>query len=253
MFEQELYETVLVLSAAVNVALAGGLMLENVFYRDYEVYRRSRMLTALTMFFFGVGFFLHYLLEWRSVWPAGASALSVTYFHVGGVLFSWSHTSLLNPAYLTKKIVRRDLIILIIGVATYWQNAVAGIAMAGFSIFFVHAAWLSYVLYGTLLRVRRQLHELPMTDSNSRWWTEETRASVFSFQASIQVSCYLIVLFGLGSVAVTAFFSTEQWPFTMLLCLGMVVFCYIFYELNQYGMVVEAGTNATEDVVKLQN
>jgi len=32
--------------------------------------------------------------------------------------------------------------------------------------------------------------------------------------------------------------------------LGIAVFCYIYYGLTNYGAVIEAGTNATEDVAE---
>ena len=38
------------------------------------------------------------------------------------------------------------------------------------------------------------------------------------------------------------------WPYTVLLCLGIAVFCYIFYALEEYGSVIESATNATEEL-----
>jgi hypothetical protein len=36
-------------------------------------------------------------------------------------------------------------------------------------------------------------------------------------------------------------------PYTVLLCMGIAVYCYIFYSLTEYGNAIEASTCATED------
>jgi len=119
MFETELYHTLLILAAISNLSMAASLLHGNLSYGDYTVYRWARRLVALCFTVFAIGFFLHAHFEWRTTWPAAASALSVSYFHVGGVLFGWSHTSLMRPDYLTKKVVLRDLIILVVGLMSY--------------------------------------------------------------------------------------------------------------------------------------
>jgi hypothetical protein len=115
-------------------------------------------------------------------------------------------------------------------------------------IFFAHALYISAVFYRTLHRVRQLTKRMPKSQSNTSWWTDENRLQVIGFQRSIRISCHLIVLFGLGSIVVTACFPTQQWPYTVLLTLGIAVFCYIFYGLADYGAVIDAGTNVTEDI-----
>ena len=200
---EQLYNIVLLVAAVANIVMGCSLLDGNKGYPDYEVYRRSRMLTALTYLVFAAGFIAHSKLEWRLLWPAGASALSVTYFHIGAVLFGWSHISLLNPNYLTRHIVIRDVAILVVGIVTCW-TAAAYFSLVAFhlslTIFFLHALYISYIFYRTLLRVRRLTGALPQSDANARWWTAENRMMVIGFQRSIRVSCHLIVIFGLGSV-----------------------------------------------------
>ena len=250
--EHNIYSLTLIVSAIVNLALAVALLHNNYLFSDYQVYRRSRTLTALTFSIFAIGFLLHYHFEWRTSWPAAASALSVSYFHIAGVLFSWSHISLLNPYYLTRHVVVRDVIILIIGIVAYWGVAFTHtsyfILHAAFSIFFLHAFYISSVFYRTLHRIRHKVKTMPVSVDNATWWTEENKLMVVGFQRSIRMSCHFIVLFGLGSIAVTAAFPTQYWPYTVLLILGILVFCFIFYGLTEYGCVIDAGTNATEDV-----
>lgn len=251
---EQLYNIVLLVAAVANIVMGCSLLDGNKGYPDYEVYRRSRMLTAFTFLVFAAGFIAHSKLEWRLLWPAGASALSVTYFHIGAVLFGWSHISLLNPGYLTRHIVIRDVAILVVGIVTCWTTAIYALPMLNyaFAVFFAHAFYISYIFYRTLLRVRRLTTALPQSDVNARWWTAQNRLMVIGFQRSIRVSCHLIVIFGLGSIVITAMFPTEQWPYTVLMTLGIAVFCYIYYGLTNYGSVIEAGTNATEDIIHRQ-
>ena len=254
MIEQQLYNIILLIAALTNTVMGCSLLLGNSSYSDYHVYQRSRLFTALTFLIFAAGFIAHSQLGWRTEWPAGASALSVSYFHMAGVLFSWSHISLLNPNYLTRSVVVRDTVILVIGLIAYWSSALltpSGEAGRGlFLIFFAHALYISYILYNTLLRVRHLTKRLPKSEENARWWTDENRLMVIGFQRSIRVSCHLIVIFGLGSILVTAAFPTQRSPYIVLMALGIAVFCYIYYGLTNYGSVIEAGTNATEDVAE---
>lgn len=251
MIIQNFYNIILLIAAALNVIMSCQLLAGNASYDSYTVYRRSRLLTALTFLIFAVGFIAHSQLGWRATWPVGASALSVSYFHTAAVLFGWSHISLLNPGYLTRRIVVRDITILVVGIIAYWTTAVSfSFVTFHFSllIFFLHALYISFVFYYTLVRVRVKTGRLPQSDDNARWWTDDNRMMVMGFQRSIRVSCHLIIIFGLGSSVVTAAFPTEQWPYIILMALGIVVFCYIYYGLTNYGTVIEAGTNATEDI-----
>lgn len=253
MIIQNLYNIILLIAAGANITMGCALLAGNSSYGDYTVYRRSRLLTALTFLIFAAGFIAHCRLGWRATWPAGASALSVSYFHMAAVLFGWSHISLLNPNYLTRRIVVRDIVILVVGIIAYWTVATcSSLVTFHFSllIFFLHALYISYIFYHTLVRVRVMTGQLPQSDDNARWWTDDNRTMVMRFQRSIRVSCHLIIIFGLGSIVVTAAFPNEQWPYIILMALGIAVFCYIYYGLTNYGTVIEAGTNATEDVAE---
>lgn len=257
MIEQGLYHITLLIAAAANVVMGCSLLDGNSSYHDYIVYRRSRLFTALCYLIFAAGFVAHSQLGWRTEWPVGASALSVSYFHVAAVLFGWSHISLLNPSYLTHRVVVRDISILTVGLIAYWTTALltpsGEVGKGGFLIFFAHALYISYIFYSTLIRVRPLTKRLPQSDGNARWWTDENRSGVIVFQRSIRISCHLIVIFGLGSIVVTAAFPTGQWPYIILMTLGIAVFCYIYYALTNYGSVIEAGTNATEDINSTDN
>jgi len=249
--EQQLYDTTLLIGAVINLMIAFVLLHNNYWYRDYEVYHRSRQFSAIVYLAFAVGFLLHAHYGWRMTCPAAASALSVSYFHIGAVFFGWSHTSLLKPDYLTRRIVVRDLTILLAGITAYWTAATnyeLCIMNCAFLFFFLHAPYIAFTFYRTYYRVRRSLSSRTVDGNAPRWWTEETKREVLSLHHSFVLCCHLIILFGLGSIVVTALFPTAVWPYTMLLCLGIAVFCYIFYALEEYGSVIESATNATEEL-----
>jgi hypothetical protein len=264
--EHQLYHTVLLLAGGINILIAIVLLYNNVWFRNYDVYRRARQLVAICYIIFAIGFFAHAHFCWRTLWPEAASALSVSYFHIGGVLFGWSHTSLMRPDYLTRRVVVRDLLILALGITAYWTAAFLSpsdygqtlnlsifgsfnISLFNLStiIFFLHAIYISYTFYHTYYRVSRNLSDRAADANAPRWWSPEVKRTVLSFHHSFLIGCHLIILFGIGSIAITAAFPNDIWPYTLLLILGILVFTYIFYSLTEYGNVIEAGTNATED------
>ena len=174
----ELYHIILLLAAGINFLIAFVLLYNNIWFRYYEVYRRARQLVALCYVIFAIGFALHAHFEWRTSWPAAASALSVSYFHIGGVLFGWSHTSLMHPNYLTRKVVLRDLIILLVGLASYWSAVVTDelcMMNYAFLIFFFHASLITFIFYRTYFQVRRNLLRMPTDEKAPKWWTPEAK------------------------------------------------------------------------------
>lgn len=246
--EYELYRTVLILGAVINFLIAFALLHNNVYFSIYDIYHRSRSLVALNYTIFGIGFLLHVWFGWRISCPAAASALTVSYFHSGGVLFGWSHISLMRPDYLSRRIVVRDLSILAIGLVAYWTI----MADWTFLIFFIHASYIVFTFYRTYFKVRRSIVMMPADDHAPSWWTVETKQTVLGFHHSFVIACHLIVFFGLGSVAITAAFPYDIWPYILLMLAGIAVFCFIFYSLVEYGNIIDAATNATEDAVKFK-
>ena len=249
--EQNLYDIVLIIAAGFNLVMAFALVHNSLWFREYDVYRRSRLFSALVFVAFAVGFLLHSHYQWRASWPEAASALSVSYFHVGAVFFGWSHTSLMRPDYLTRCIVVRDLSILVVGIVACWLSAMGRLAIlhSEFSIFFVHSTYIAYVFYRTYFRVRRSLSDRTADDNAPRWWTAEAKREVLMSHNSFVIGGNLIILFGIGSIVFTAALPHAIWPYTVLLAVGTVVFCYIFYALEDYGNIIDAATHATEDAV----
>ena len=274
--ELQLYYTVLYLAGAINIMIALVLIHNNVYYADYDVYRRSRTLVAVNYAIFAVGFFLHAHFCLRFTNPVLASALSIAYFHSGGVLFGWSHISLMRPDYLTRRVVVRDLAILALGLVCYAAVGLSSLRPAvgltslrpavgcaaavpqplslplslplSFLIFFAHATYIAYTFYRTYYQVRRSIVHRPAADVP--WWTPEKKRTVLNRHHAFVIGCHLIIIFGLGSIALTAAFPHAIWPYTLLTAAGIVVFSYIFYALVEYGAVIDSAAGATEDASK---
>ena len=227
--ELALYDLSLLIVGGLDLAMAIGLLVNNYAYRHYPVYHRSRVLTAVFFAVFGIGLLLHYHFHWRQTCPPMAMALSLTYFHIAGVAITWSHTSLLNPRYLSRRVVARDVAFLIIGLPAYWLTA------AGVYIFLLHATLMTYDFYSTYYHLNR--HSFPTLG-------EVGGRAIFRWML---LSCHLIIFFGIGSIVFTYLLPTAIWPYSVLLCVGGLVFIYIYYSISEYGTVIDSATNAVED------
>lgn len=227
--EFELYDLSLLIVGGLDLAMAIGLLVNNYAYRHYPIYHRSRVLTAVFFAVFGIGLLLHYHFHWRQTCPPLAMALSLTYFHIAGVAITWSHTSLLNPRYLSRRVAARDVAFLAIGIPTYWLTT------TGLYIFLINAAWMTYDFYSTYYRLNR--HSFPSLGKVGG-------RAIFRWML---LSCHLIIFFGIGSIVFTALLPTAIWPYSVLLCVGGLVFVYIYYSISEYGTVIDSATNAIED------
>lgn len=240
--EQLIYRIALFVTGIINILMAGMLLQGSKPYRQYAVYFRTRMLTTLWVGVFGLGYILHGILMWRYTWPTAASALTVTYFHIGAICFSWGYTTLLNPNYLTPRIVLRDGIYYLACLLLYWMVALLwkeqpAFTLLSYCLYFAYAAWIVFKFYKTYNKVSTRLLRL-------------SYGNVMDFVRWMQVCCDLIVLFGISSVVITGIFPTDFWPYTLLLIAGVCMFGFICYSLNKYGATIETTTAATREVTK---
>lgn len=240
--EQLIYRIALFVTGIINLVMAGMLLRGSKPYRQYAVYFRTRMLSALWVGVFGLGYILHGILMWRYTWPTAASALTATYFHIGAICFSWGYTSLLNPHYLTPRITLRDGIYYLVCLLLYWMVALLWkehptFTMLSYCLYFAYAAWVVFKFYKTYNQVSTRLLRL-------------SYGNVMDFVRWMQVCCDLIVLFGISGVAITGIFPTDFWPYTLLLIAGVGMFGFICYSLNKYGATIETTTEATQKVAK---
>lgn len=235
--ENLIYRLALVITGLINIGMAGALALRTGRYVKYHTYHMTRILTTIWLTAFGIGYCIHAYFCWRETWPTAASALTATYFHLGAVCFSWGYTSLLNPTYLTRKVAVRDITIFLLGVVCYWTVALLwkdapAYTFLSFCVFFAYAVFGVIVFYRTYNRVSFRMMKMSL-------------GNVGSFVRWMQMCCDLIILFGIGSVAITGIFPNDKWPFVVLLVIGIGIFGYIAYSLERYGTVIRDATNVT--------
>ena len=138
----------------------------------------------------------------------------------------------------------RDVVILVIGLASYWTVTVlckeAPLATTiSYLVFFVFCAYNVVVFYKTYNRVSFRLVKM-------------SYGNVSGFVRWMQTSCDLIILFGIGSVAITAMFPSDFWPYTSLEIVGTLIYAYIVYSLSRYGSVIETASMATENIAAIE-
>ena len=223
------YSVSLLVGAVVNWVLAAMLFFDpdNYLYSETPRYLRSRYLTALSLAVFGVGFALHWWFMPRFYNPIAASALSLGYFHIGGTLLSMSHTGLIDRHYLTFRVALRDVSVLILSVLVYGMSALLQshtLLYIGFALFFLHIGFLTCKFYQSFHRIYLQLgnyanYFVNDTDRDMRW---------------LFFSCHLIILFGIGGIAVTLLFPNDTLPFTILMFVGVGIFGYIYKALDGF-------------------
>ncbi len=232
-----IYRITLILTGFINVAMAMCLLRSSRQYKKYPTYRTTIFLTIVWLLAFGTGYVVHAVTCWRFTWPTAASALTASYFHLAALCFSWGYTSLLDHTFLTKKVLIRDSAIFVVGVTAYWTVAMRYThaplyTLLSFSIFFFYALYCVIMFYRTYNRVSYRMMKMSI-------------GSVGNFVRWMQVCCDLIILFGIGSVAVTAMFPNDVWPFVLLLVAGVGMFGYMVYSLEKYGSVIDDATKAT--------
>jgi len=153
------------------------------------------------------------------------------------VLFSMSHTGLIDRHYLSRKIAVRDVSLLIVSLCIYWASAFIGNLMLtyiGSFLFFLHISYLTWMFYYRFYHIYKRLEQyadyLPNdTDKEVLW---------------MHYSCHLIITFGIGGMLCTVLFHDATLPFTILLLIGVIVFTYIYKALDNFGSyAIEAERN----------
>ena len=233
--EETIYRITLLLTGLMNLGMAALLQSHTSCYAKFPTYRMTRILTSIWLTAFAIGYLLHAAFVWRNTWPTAASALTVSYFHICALCFSWGYTSLLDPTYLKRRVVIRDLAIFVVGVLGYWTVALSWkdaptYTLLSFVIFFLYALWIVIVFYRTYNRVSYRMMKMSL-------------GSVSGFVRWMQVCCDMIILFGIGSVTITGIFANELVPYVLLLFSGVGMFGYMVYSLEKYGEVVNDATH----------
>ncbi|MBO4455337.1 MAG: hypothetical protein J5759_02725 [Bacteroidales bacterium] len=238
-----LYKLALIIGAIANLFMAASLLAGQKPYRKYVIYSRARQFTILWLAAFALGYLIHAFLELRVIWPTAATAVTVSYFHIGAICFCWGYIPLLNPDYLTRRIAVRDTVIYAIELISCWtmafiwkeQNIYTALP---FLLFFGYCAYNVVIFYKTFHRVSFRL--LMMSYGNVR-----------GFVRWMQLSCDIIIFFGIFLVALVLLFPNAIRLFTPIEAIaGIGLFAYIVRSISRYGKVVEDATRATENVAE---
>lgn len=239
--EPTAYNVTLVIGVMVNGFAGLLLLLQSLFEGSHPSYRRALLFSGLVLWLYGAGFACHVYFQWRSSLPVMASALTLTYFHLGGMLFSWSHIGLVDPFYGSWKIYVRDVAIVACAIPCYWLSVGApALRCVGYTICVLHCCLFAATFYMKYFNVRAKLYEVT-TDGRIRLRMR--------FMAT---SCNLIILFGIGGIIITSLWQQAEWPYTLLMVASSVVFGYIAGSLILYQDVVEDAGNAIEDVALIE-
>jgi len=230
--QEYFYGLSLVVAAIVNFVLASMLLFDsnNDLYTETPRYLRSRRLTGMALAVFGCGFLLHWFFLPHFTNLLMGKALSFSYFHIGGVLFSMSHTGLIDRHYLTRRVVVRDVTLLLISLVVYWVNVwVADLTLTYVCslLFFLHIGYLTWVFYSRFHRIYRQL------GNYAKFLPNDTDREVLW----LHISCHLIIAFGIGGMLCTVLFHDQTVPFILLLIAGIAVFTYIYKSLDNFSVV----------------
>lgn len=243
--EEYFYDVSLIVAAVLNFVLASMLLFDsnNYLYAETPRYLRSRRLTGLSLIVFGVGFLLHWLFMPHFTNLLAGKALSFSYFHIGGVLFSMSHTGLIDRHYFTRRVVVRDVVVLLVSLIVYWANAwIADTTLTylGSALFFLHIGYLTWVFYSRFIKIYYQLGMYadykPNDSDHEVLW--------------LHYSYHLIITFGIGGMLCTVLFHDATLPFAILLLMGVAVFSYIYKALDSFGVIaseIEGNLQETEE------
>ena len=135
-----------------------------------------------------------------------------------------------------------------VGIITYWLPIVIPVLRPysewPFAIFFLHGVYLSYMFLSNYFKTQNSIEQTTVEANAPSWWTPETKRRLLSKHHSFITGCVLIVIFGLGSIVITAAFPTQVWPYTLLSGSGMLVFWFLYYAVSEYGGVIEIASYA---------
>lgn len=224
-----IYELAIMSGVSVNLVLAALLLLdpENDYYSSVPRYIKSRRLTACSMLVFGIGFLLHLLFQPRQLGDMEASVLSLTYFHIGGVLFSMSHTELMTGRYLSTRVMLRDSLVALVAVALNWSAVFTGC---------VHLHQMATVifLFHMMFLTVQFLHRFQYVYSVLGCYSEHKVNDSDRHLRFVFFSCYLIIFFGLLGGIEIMFFPGKVWVYMVMMLVSNVVFAYIYISLQNF-------------------
>ncbi len=226
-----IYNNSLIIAWAVLFIFAFILFFGKVPHTDiYRSYNKTRKILAVAMFFWGVQIMLQWLFNFRTESPHIASALNITCYYIGAILFGMAYISLLDATYISKQQMRSDFTKWGIVCVAVWsaifllQGTSRYVVLILSALFFLgDAARISWIFFRTYRKAVREI---------DNYYSENTDA----FIRWIYRSTFGIVFFGLIG-AIMAF--APKWVVSIYMSAGIGMFVYIFISLLNYSLNCE--------------
>jgi len=240
----KIYHALLYVASANNIILALALVLFAMKsrYKIHKDFQRSCLLSALAFLVFGVGYLLHAAYQPRLVSPMMATALNLSYYHLGGALFAFSYTSLMSPRYITGRTVFINVILICLALLCYWYpffetQTPSETWKLAYGFFFLHLSGLAFVFYRAYLK---KYKEEP----------EKAKETLNVFRNELPISSHLIVGFGFGCMVLFALYPDVLILYALLMVVSYYVFYFIYRALLHYGSnLVKAKENEEMDYI----
>jgi len=236
----KIYNALLLVGSANNFILAVALVLIAMKsrYKVYKSFQRSCLLSAFAFIVFGLGYLLHAVYQPRLVSPMMATALNLSYYHLGGVLFAFSYTVLMSPRYITGRTVFFNVALTCLALLCYWYPFFDTLVPSetwklAYGLFFLHLSVLAIIFYRAYLK---KCKEEP----------ERARESLQIFRNQLPISSHMIVGFGFGCVVLFALYPDVLILYALLMVVSYYVFYFIYRALFLYGSKLEK-TNEDEE------
>ncbi|MDD3108423.1 MAG: helix-turn-helix domain-containing protein [Alistipes sp.] len=204
----------------------------------FRAYNKTRKLLAVSLFFWSVQILLQWIFNFREEAPHIASALNITCYYLGAILFGMGYTSLLNPHYISSAQTRSDFTKWGAVCVTVWSavlflqdTARLAVLIAAALFFLVDSTRIALLFFRTY---HKAVHNI------ENYYSENVEA----FIRWLSHSVLGIVFFGMIG-AVMAF--APKWMVGLYMSAGIVMFVYIFISLLNYSLNCEIVEQATEE------
>lgn len=226
-----IYYNSLVIAWAVLFIFAFVLFFGKVPQTDiYRSYNKTRKILAVAMFFWGVQILLQLLFNLRTESPHIASALNISCYYMGAILFGMAYISLLDATYISGRQMRHDftkwgvVCIVVWSAVLLLQGTSRYVVLIASALFFLgDATRIAWIFFRTYREAIREI---------DNYYSDNTDA----FIHWIYRSTFGIVFFGLIG-AVMAF--APKWAVGVYMSAGIGMFVYIFISLLNYSLNCE--------------
>lgn len=224
----KLYNALLYISGVSNLIFAVILTIRAYTrkYIGHNGYKRACIIASFSIVIFGIGFLLHAVYNPRIFCPPVASALSISYYHICGVLFGLSYLTLMKPRFVTRKSVLINAAVLVAGLIGYWYPLTQTLNPSptwnlAYLIFLAHTGTLAVLFYLYFNKIKNK---------------NKTKSISFlvPFINYSSKSSHAFIAMGLGTGLLYAIFPDTVIIYVILMIIAYYLFYYIFKSYYYY-------------------